>query len=279
MRLLEYNDEGEFSLADSFGDETHSISYFHTRGKQFSRGSGDVCHAGKFFTSCAVQLARNVPQIQRFISDAVTEQKDIANQSLRDQWRQLTLGPLSRLDSSSSPSSYVLIVDALDDYCHAVFHQHRLANSRTAGPLDTPHPLARGNPTPHCHLLPWPALRARLLTPDDHLLLEAGLQYAYMRLFKLCWPFAFEDTFSYNASTSQYEIPPLFERYHNDLQYWGMERTFFGRFLELEDIMASYEGAVGRAFGDVDELGGGKGEDGPFVDFGGIGILEGFACA
>jgi hypothetical protein len=115
MRLLEYNDEGEFSLTDSFGDETHSISYFHTREKQFSRGSGDVCHAGKFFTSCAVQLARNVPQIQRFISDAVTEQKDIANQSLRDQWRQLTLGPLSRLDSSSSPSSYILIVDALDE--------------------------------------------------------------------------------------------------------------------------------------------------------------------
>src|ERR1700728_4300026 len=40
----------------------------------FSRGGGDVGHAGKFFTSFAVQLARNVPQIQRFISDAVTEQ-------------------------------------------------------------------------------------------------------------------------------------------------------------------------------------------------------------
>ncbi|PMD60663.1 uncharacterized protein K444DRAFT_496797, partial [Hyaloscypha bicolor E] len=33
---------------------------------------------------------------------------------LRNQWHQLVLCPLSRLDSISSPSSYVLIVDALD---------------------------------------------------------------------------------------------------------------------------------------------------------------------
>ena len=81
----------------------------------FSRGGGDVGHAGRFFTSLAVQLAHNIPQIQRFISDAVIEQNDIANQSLRDQWHQLVLCPLSILDSSSSPSSYVLIVDALDE--------------------------------------------------------------------------------------------------------------------------------------------------------------------
>jgi hypothetical protein len=81
----------------------------------FSRGGGDVGHASKFVTSFAVQFASNVPQIQRFISDAVIEQNDIANQSLHDQWRQLVLRPLSRLDSSSSPSSYMLIVDALDE--------------------------------------------------------------------------------------------------------------------------------------------------------------------
>jgi MoxR-like ATPase len=45
----------------------------------FSRGGGDVGHAQKFFTSLATQLARNVPQIQRFISDTITEQNDIAN--------------------------------------------------------------------------------------------------------------------------------------------------------------------------------------------------------
>jgi hypothetical protein len=86
----------------------------------FSRGGGDVGHAGKLFTSFAVQLARNVPQIQRFISDAVLEQNDIANQSLRDQWCHLVFRPLSRLEESSSLSSYMLIVDALDE-CEANF--------------------------------------------------------------------------------------------------------------------------------------------------------------
>ena len=74
-----------------------------------------MSHAHKFFPTLAVQLACSVPHIQRFISDAVVEQNDIANQSLRDQWRQLVLRPLSRLDNSSSPSSYMLIVDALDE--------------------------------------------------------------------------------------------------------------------------------------------------------------------
>jgi hypothetical protein len=81
----------------------------------FSRGGGDVSHAGKFCTSFATQLARNIPQIKRFISDATKEQNDIADQSLSDQWRQLVFRPLSRLDGNSFSSSYVLIVDALDE--------------------------------------------------------------------------------------------------------------------------------------------------------------------
>jgi hypothetical protein len=62
-----------------------------------------------------VQLARNIPQNQRYISDAVIERNDIAHQSLPDQWRQLVLRPLSRLDYSSSPPLYLLVVDALDE--------------------------------------------------------------------------------------------------------------------------------------------------------------------
>jgi len=81
----------------------------------FSRGGGDVGHAKKFLTSFAVQLARNAPQIQKLISNAILEQNDIAKGQLRDQWRQLVRYPLSRLDSSSSPSLYILIVDALDE--------------------------------------------------------------------------------------------------------------------------------------------------------------------
>jgi hypothetical protein len=50
----------------------------------FSRGGGDVGHAGKFITSIAVQLANNIPALKRNICDAITERDDIISQSLRD---------------------------------------------------------------------------------------------------------------------------------------------------------------------------------------------------
>lgn len=81
----------------------------------FSRGGGDVGRAGKFVTSIAMQLANDVPPLQQRICKAITERMDIANRSLLDQWRQLVLGPLSKLDGSSCPSSYILVVDALDE--------------------------------------------------------------------------------------------------------------------------------------------------------------------
>jgi NACHT domain len=81
----------------------------------FSRGGGDVGNASKFFTSIAVQLANNVRPLRRYICEAIMERGDIASQSLRDQWRQLILGPLSKLDGNSRPSSYILVVDALDE--------------------------------------------------------------------------------------------------------------------------------------------------------------------
>jgi NACHT domain len=81
----------------------------------FSRGGGDVSHAGKFFTSIAVQLANNAPCLQRYICDAIRDHGDIASQSLRDQWCQLLFRPLSKLDGNSSPSSFILVIDALDE--------------------------------------------------------------------------------------------------------------------------------------------------------------------
>ena len=62
-----------------------------------------------------MQLAYSVPSIRRHILEATEEQIHIANHSLGDQRRQLVLGPLSRLDERLSPSSYLLIIDALDE--------------------------------------------------------------------------------------------------------------------------------------------------------------------
>ncbi|CZR68823.1 related to WD40-repeat protein (notchless protein) [Phialocephala subalpina] len=79
----------------------------------FSKGGGDVSHAGKFFTTLAVQLAYVVPSLKTHIRDVLRERSDIANLSLLDQWRQLVLGPLSKLEKHHQ--SFVLVIDALDE--------------------------------------------------------------------------------------------------------------------------------------------------------------------
>jgi hypothetical protein len=81
----------------------------------FSRGGEDVRHASKFATSIAVQLATSIPALRRYIDDAVTERSNIASRSLPDQWHELVLGPLSRLDGNGDQPLYILVVDALDE--------------------------------------------------------------------------------------------------------------------------------------------------------------------
>jgi hypothetical protein len=99
---------------------SHTVAHRYNKQKRlgasffFSKGGGDVSHAGKFFTSLAVQLAFNVPSLRQYICEAVTKRSDIASLSLSEQWRQLVLSPLSNLQSKSC-QSYILIVDALDE--------------------------------------------------------------------------------------------------------------------------------------------------------------------
>lgn len=81
----------------------------------FSEGGGDVGHAGKFVTSLAVQLAYNIPSLRQAVYEAISERSDVTSQSLRDQWHHLVLGPLSKLAGSANSSSYILVIDALDE--------------------------------------------------------------------------------------------------------------------------------------------------------------------
>ena len=81
----------------------------------FSRGGGDVGNASKFVTTLAVQLALHVPLVQQHICDAVAERRNIASQSLVDQWRQLVLGPLLKLDGRDTCLLYIVVLDALDE--------------------------------------------------------------------------------------------------------------------------------------------------------------------
>ena len=95
------------TVARRYGDRQRLAASFF-----FSRGGGDVGHAGKFVTSIAVQLAQSVPAARQHISDAVAERSDVVSQSLRDQWQHLVCRPLSKLHKSES---YVIVVDALDE--------------------------------------------------------------------------------------------------------------------------------------------------------------------
>lgn len=81
----------------------------------FSRGGGDVSHASKFVTSIAIQLAQYIPALSEHIRKAVTERFDISNDSLRDQWDELIIRPLSSLKSDDNLAPYLLVIDALDE--------------------------------------------------------------------------------------------------------------------------------------------------------------------
>jgi hypothetical protein len=81
----------------------------------FSRGGGDVGNAHKFVATIAVQLAIHILPVQRHIRDVLTEPSIITSQSLADQWRQLVLGPLLKLDGNDTYPSYVVVLDALDE--------------------------------------------------------------------------------------------------------------------------------------------------------------------
>ncbi|KAK6499978.1 hypothetical protein TWF481_010335 [Arthrobotrys musiformis] len=79
----------------------------------FSRGGGDLSHAGKFVTTVAIQLANRFKPLKRYVCEAIQNNRNIANESLRVQWNQLVLSPLSKLHGTSR--SLVLVVDALDE--------------------------------------------------------------------------------------------------------------------------------------------------------------------
>jgi hypothetical protein len=81
----------------------------------FSRGGGDAGNASKFVTTIAIQLAVHIPLVERHIWDAITACSIIASQSLADQWRQLVLRPLLKLEGNDTYPSYVMIIDALDE--------------------------------------------------------------------------------------------------------------------------------------------------------------------
>ncbi|KAI9853263.1 MAG: hypothetical protein M1824_001460, partial [Vezdaea acicularis] len=81
----------------------------------FSKDDGDARQASRFFTTIATQLASNLPSLKPHICKAIADHTGVGSQSLRDQWHKIILRPLSKLDSRSFQSSFVLVIDALDE--------------------------------------------------------------------------------------------------------------------------------------------------------------------
>jgi hypothetical protein len=81
----------------------------------FSRGGGDLAHAGKFFPTIAVQLAKRIPSLEGHICESLEKHDDVPRLALYDQWRHLIQTPLSRLENSSRQSRLLIVVDALDE--------------------------------------------------------------------------------------------------------------------------------------------------------------------
>ena len=88
----------------------------------FSRGQGDLGHAGKFFTTIAAQLAMfgGSQDLRHYISKAIKENSQIVQAGLSAQWAQLISQPLAKLDTKLSPQALSLhtlfvTIDALDE--------------------------------------------------------------------------------------------------------------------------------------------------------------------
>jgi WD40 repeat protein len=81
----------------------------------FTRGGGDLAHAGKFFPSIAAQLSKSIPSLKRHICESIRKHDDISGLSLYDQWKDIIYSPLSNLDSRFQQSRFIIVIDALDE--------------------------------------------------------------------------------------------------------------------------------------------------------------------
>ena len=69
----------------------------------------------KFVSSLALQLAQRCPSFSDLIHKAISNNRGIVDKMLKDQWKELILDPLSKLDLKSIRTPLILVIDALDE--------------------------------------------------------------------------------------------------------------------------------------------------------------------
>ncbi|KAK2829856.1 hypothetical protein FQN49_007191 [Arthroderma sp. PD_2] len=94
----------------------HSFSQLGHLGASFffSRGGKDVRNADKFLPTIAKQLAVRFPAIRGYICDVLEKQRDIFQETRRNQWGKLVKEPLSKY-AGPAATTLVIVLDALDE--------------------------------------------------------------------------------------------------------------------------------------------------------------------
>ena len=97
----------------SYGDHSRlGASFF------FSRDGRDVGHSRHFVSTIALQLATKIPGLRQSVSRAVSENSNITNTALRNQWDRLVIQPISQQDSTIIQWPILIVIDALDECEH-----------------------------------------------------------------------------------------------------------------------------------------------------------------
>ncbi|CAH0058448.1 unnamed protein product [Clonostachys solani] len=82
----------------------------------FKRGESNRGDSGLFFSTLAFQLVSSVPGYGQALKEILDENPSLMNKSLRDQFNQLLVEPLSLVPKHTpNPTPFILIVDALDE--------------------------------------------------------------------------------------------------------------------------------------------------------------------
>ncbi|RMZ88458.1 hypothetical protein DV736_g4310, partial [Chaetothyriales sp. CBS 134916] len=97
------------TVAQAFADQGRlGASFF------FKRGEHDRENASLFFTTIALDLVRQIPELATDIHQAIDEDPGISRKALREQLEKLIYQPLLGIGSTSS-ARLIIVIDALDD--------------------------------------------------------------------------------------------------------------------------------------------------------------------
>ena len=85
----------------------------------FCRGAGDIGRASTFVSTLAHQLASMPspvasPSVKELVCDAILHHGDVLDKGLRIQWKELIMGPLSRIKPTHR-IALTFVIDALDE--------------------------------------------------------------------------------------------------------------------------------------------------------------------